>query len=79
MFLKNFEITVVSLPHREELVAEIYYQNQQWVEISQETGELIIQFYPHPRQKYWEFPLEQALQALEQAKKKMLDLGGRRE
>jgi hypothetical protein len=40
-----------------------------WVEISQEADELIIQFHPHPRQEYWEFPLEDALEALEQAKK----------
>ena len=78
MYLKNFEITIASLPHREELVAEIYYENQQWVEISQETGKLIIQFYPHPKQKYWEFSLEEAMQVLEQAKNKLLGLGGKR-
>ena len=70
--MEKFRITVASLPDREHLVAEILYEGIQWAEISQETGELIIQFYSHPRQKYWEFPIDEALKVLEQAKKKLL-------
>ena len=70
--MEKFHITVASLPDREHLVAEILYEGIQWAEISQETGELIIQFYSHPRQKYWEFPIDEALKVLEQAKKKLL-------
>ncbi|HEY5260227.1 MAG TPA: hypothetical protein VIJ46_06220 [Rhabdochlamydiaceae bacterium] len=68
----KFRITVASLPDREHLVAEIFYEGVQWVEISQETGELVVQFYPHPRQKYWEFPLKEAAEVLERAKIKLL-------
>lgn len=67
--MEKFRITVASLPDREHLVAEILYEGIQWAEISQETGELIIQFYSHPRKKYWEFPIDEALKVLEQAKK----------
>jgi len=35
----KFEILIVSLPHRERLVAEIYYDNMYWVQISQEEEE----------------------------------------
>lgn len=49
-------------------MAEILYEGVQWVEISQEIDELIIQFYAHPRQRHWEFPLDEALMVLEQAK-----------
>ena len=74
--MDKFRITIASLPDRENLVAEILYDGVQWVEISQEANELIIQFYSHPRQQYWEFPLEDALEALQQAKKKLLGMGG---
>ena len=74
--MEKFRITVASLPDRENLVAEILYEGVQWAEISQETEKLVVQFYSHPRQKYWEFSLDEALEALEKAKKRMLDLGG---
>lgn len=73
MLSEDFYIVVASLPDRENLVAEICFKGYQWVEISQETGdELVIQFYSHPKERYWEFPLDQALEALEQAKKKLV-------
>jgi hypothetical protein len=72
MMKDKFRITVGSLPDREHLVAEIFYEHVQWVEIFQDTGRLVVQFYPHPRQKYWEFPLKTALEVLEQAKMKLL-------
>lgn len=73
--MEKFRITIASLPDREQLVAEILYDGVQWAEISQETDDLMIQFYSHPRKKYWEFSLEEAMEALERAKKRMLDLG----
>lgn len=76
--MKQFEITIASLPDRESLVAEIFYDDVQWVEISQEKEEIVIQFYSHPQKKFWEFPLDMALQALEEAKKKFIDMGGYR-
>ncbi len=76
MNLDDFYIVVASLPDRENLVAEICYKGVQWVEINQElTDEMIIQFYPHPRQDYWEFSLDDALAALEHAKQRLLKLG----
>jgi hypothetical protein len=78
--MDRFRITIASLPDRENLVAEVIYDDVEWAEISQETrGEMIIQFYPHPRQEFWEFPLDQALLALEQAKQKLAAMGGWRE
>ena len=43
--MNKFEIEVASLPDRENLVSEIFYENVQFAEISQETGELRIQFF----------------------------------
>jgi hypothetical protein len=69
--MKGFEVKIVSVPHRERLVAEIYYDSNHWVEISDEHEELIVQFYRHPNKRYWEFPLDEALEALERAKKRL--------
>ena len=75
----DFVVKVGSVPNREELVAEIYYQYEQWAEISMEHKHLIIQLYPPLNAKYWEFSLDETLEALEKAKKKLLGLGGKRE
>ena len=72
--MSNFEVIIASLPTREYVVAEIYYNDEQWVEISQETGELRIQFYSPLRGGYWEFSCEEALQVLERAKKRLLGI-----
>ena len=72
-FMNNFRIVIASLPDREKCVCEIYYNHVQWAEISQEDIEITIQFYPHPSEKYWEFPLDVALEVLQKAKKKFLE------
>lgn len=79
--MEEFRVTVASLPDREELVAEIFYDHEQWVEITQEPGQErpIIQFYSPSVKEYWEFSLEDALEALELARKKFLKMGGRRD
>jgi hypothetical protein len=77
--MEKFRITVASLPDREDLVAEVFYDGVQWVEISWEKeDELTVQFYSHPRLDHWEFPLDQALTVLEKAKSKLLGMGKKR-
>ena len=70
-----FRITVASVPDRENLVAEISYKDEQWVEISQEHGDLIVQFYSPYKGDYWEFSFNEAVEALEKAKNKLLAVG----
>ncbi|MES2198547.1 MAG: hypothetical protein V4489_00050, partial [Chlamydiota bacterium] len=70
-----FRIKVADVPTRENLVAEIYYYNKMWVEISQETEDLLIQFYTYPHQEYWEFPFDLMMQTLEKAKEGLLRIG----
>lgn len=31
--MKGFELVIASLPHRERVVAEIYYNNMYWVQM----------------------------------------------
>jgi hypothetical protein len=74
----EFEIGIASVPHREELVAEIFYRNEQWVEISSENGIPMIVFCKKKNGGNWEFELDKALEALEYARKCFLDMGGKR-
>lgn len=74
----EFEIGIASVPHREELVAEIFYQNEQWVEISNENGAPMIVFCKKRDGGNWEFNLNEAFEALDYAKKCILDMGGKR-
>ncbi|MBF5058913.1 hypothetical protein [Candidatus Neptunochlamydia vexilliferae] len=73
--MDNFNITIASVPDRDELVCEILYKGFQWAEISHETEEMTIQFFPYPKRDYWEFNLDEALATLEKAKKRMIGLG----
>ena len=70
--MNNFRIVIASLPDRDKCVCEIYYNHVEWTEISQENSEIVIQFYSNPSQNYWEFPLDVALEVLQNAKKKFL-------
>lgn len=72
-FINNFRIVIASLPDRKNCVCEIYYNHIQWAEISDENGCILVQFYPHPSQNYWEFPIDVVLEILEKAKKKFLE------
>jgi len=71
--MNKFEIMIATLPHRERPVAEIYYNNMYWVQISQETDDLVIHFYSHPTEKCWEFEFDEALKAIDKAKRKLLN------
>ena len=73
--MNKFTITVASLPDRENLVAEIYFQTFQFAEISQEAKEFIIQFYPHPEKAFWEFDLSEIQEVIEKAKKRLIEVG----
>ena len=71
-YIDNFRIVIASVPDRENCVCEIFYNHTEWAEISQEGNEILIQFYPHPSQDYWEFPMDVALDILQKAKKRFL-------
>jgi hypothetical protein len=70
---KKFSIKIVSDTSREKVFAEIYYKNEEWAEISQEEEKPLIAFFPPLSGKYWEFPLAEALGAIQEAKKSLLE------
>lgn len=71
----SFRITISCPPDRNDLVADVIYDHYQWAEINQEEGNLVVQFYSYPEIKNWEFKLDDALEALNKAKEKLLSMG----
>jgi hypothetical protein len=67
-------ITVASVPDREGLVAELWYDSEQWGEIFQEGAELRLALYPNPNQTFWNFDAEDAANAIRKARNRLLSL-----
>ena len=71
---KNFEIVIASLPDRENLVAEIFYKNVEWAEISAEVpNKFIVAFCNKEGSNYWEFSYEEAMEVLQEAKNQLAE------
>jgi hypothetical protein len=66
-------VEIGSPPDRENLVAMISWGHDQWAEINQEIGSLTLRIYPRQDGKPWEFSFDEALRALEQAKRRLID------
>ena len=70
---KRFSFRIASDTSKEKVFAEVFYDDDQWAEISQEGKEPVVIFLSPSRAKYWEFSLEEAIKALQQAKKSLLE------
>lgn len=69
---RQLRICISSPPDRERLVAEIFFDNTQWAELSQEDGTLRLEFYPLPTGESWQLSWDEVTSALEQAKERLL-------
>jgi hypothetical protein len=67
----KMSVNLASPPDREKLVAEIFYDREQWAEIHQETASLTLEVYPRRDGKPWEFSFDEALTALRCAQKEL--------
>jgi len=65
-------ITIASVPDREKLVAELWYDQELWGEISQDTGELVLEIYPSPTHPFRQLKCEELIMAVQHAKDKLL-------
>ncbi len=68
----RYRIYISSPPDRNKLVAEIFFDDIQWAEINQEHDILGIEFYPRPDLQPWRIDFRCAINALNEAKKKLL-------
>ncbi len=68
----SFVIEIASSPDRDELVAEIWWNEQMVAELRHGAeGRIYIDVYPAPSQKPWSFVLEEWLQAVKEAKARL--------
>jgi len=75
---RKFTISISSPPHREKLVADIFFgteQSEQFAELSQDEGTLRIEFNPRRDRQFWEFSFEDVMEALSDAKARSIALG----
>jgi hypothetical protein len=70
-------VKIASVPDRDNLVAELWYENEQWGEISQETENLQLEMYPRSSEEndnVWSFDLNEIMESLKEAQKRMSQL-----
>jgi len=63
-------VTIASVPDREKLVAELWYEQELWGEISQDTGELVLEIYPNSN--FRQLKCEDLIHAVQQAENQLL-------
>jgi len=68
--MSKFKIEIASVPDRENLVAEVWYDDILVAEINQETEKLEIEFYLNRKIT---FELNELLETLKIAKRKIMD------
>lgn len=68
--MSKFNIELSSVPDRENLVAEIWYEKKMIVEVNKETEKLVIEFCLDEKKS---FMLDEFLEVLENAKRRILE------
>ena len=66
----KFNIELSSVPDRENLVAEIWYENKMVAEVNKETEKFVIEFCLDEKIS---FMLDEFLEVLENAKRRILE------
>jgi hypothetical protein len=70
----NITIQIASVPDRENLVAELWYNNEQWGEVSQENGVTKLEIYPRfgeNSSNVWSFDLSEVMAKLQEAQRNL--------
>ena len=68
----KMSVDMASPPDREKLVTQISYDHEQWAEIQQGSGGLILELYPRQDGKPWQFGFDEALGALQHARQRLI-------
>lgn len=67
----QFRICISSPPDREKLVGEIFFADEQWAEVSQETGSLEVESYPRATRELLRLSLANMIESLNEARHKL--------
>jgi hypothetical protein len=62
------EILIASVPHREQVVAEVWCEEELLGEVSQDAGELLLELHAKRDRTPWQVPLQELIDALQTAK-----------
>ena len=65
-------IELVSVPDRDDLVAEVWLGQSLLAELRNEDGQVRVQLYPDSSEKPWDVPYESLCSALAQARSKLV-------
>ncbi len=68
----SHRIVIASPPDREGVVAEIWHGDEMWGEVANEEGRLTLEFYPKEPKGTWLFDYDEALNAIQTARSKLL-------
>ncbi|MEZ7695603.1 hypothetical protein AXF23_14070 [Prevotella sp. oral taxon 313] len=68
--MSKFNIELSSVPDRDNLVAEIWYENKMVAEVNKETEKFVIEFCLDEKKS---FMLDEFLEVLENAKRRILE------
>lgn len=68
----KIEIQIASVPDRENVVAELWVDDQQIAEVSYEGGELAVEFYSASVPNQLRLPLDELLEALNRARRNLV-------
>jgi hypothetical protein len=66
-------ITISSPPDRRNLVAEIFFDNEQWAELSKEGENLQLDIYPKQDGQPWSLSFQKVFEVLIEAKERLVD------
>lgn len=65
---------IADVPDREELVAELWCDDEMWGEISQEGGNIVLELYPKPDGQPWRFSPDAAERVIRVARCDLLGI-----
>jgi hypothetical protein len=68
----KMRMDIASPPDREKLVAELFYADEQWAEIHQESEQLTLLLYPRRDGQPWEFSFSEAVSMLQRASRRLV-------
>jgi hypothetical protein len=76
MIIGNFRIDIVGDLEYEDLIADVYFNDQIVAVITQESGyeNMEIEIYPPKIQKFWLFKMSEFESAIQYAKKRLWEL-----
>lgn len=73
--MTEFTIGIASVPDRENLVAEIWFGDKQWGELSFEGGRLELEIFPPSTGRTWRVDPDGLREAIAEAKRQLIGAG----